>query len=147
MSNTFEQKCDKLINQINKQQNILDLILDNNAQLDVITSKQTQDIAKISASNKKLLHKLETREFEIAIVGLEKAGKSTFANALIENNVLPSAPERCTFTSTRLVSGKDKALIEFYTEAEFDSIFVNLLEEIEFPNIDDQTSYKTLVVF
>lgn len=143
MSNTFEQKCDKLINQINKQQNILDLILDNNAQLDVITSKQTQDIAKISASNKKLLHKLETREFEIAIVGLEKAGKSTFANALIENNVLPSAPERCTFTSTRLVSGKDKALIEFYTEAEFDSIFVNLLEEIEFPNIDDQTSYKT----
>lgn len=143
MSNTFEQKCDKLINQINKQQNILDLILDNNAQLNVITSSQTQDIAKISDSNKKLLHKLETREFEIAIVGLEKAGKSTFANALIENNVLPSAPERCTFTSTRLVNGKDKALIEFYTEDEFDAIFINLLEEIEFPNIDSQTSYKT----
>ena len=145
MSDTFEQKCDKLINQINKQQSILDVILDNNTQLNVISNSQIQDITKISDSNKNLLHKLETREFEIAIVGLEKAGKSTFANALIENNVLPSAPERCTFTSTRLVNGMDKALIEFYTEDEFNTIFLSLLEEIEFPKIDDQTSYKTFV--
>lgn len=142
MNNSFEEKCDKLIKQVNNQQNILDVILDKNNQLNIISSSQIQDIANISNSNKKLLHKLETREFEIAIVGLEKAGKSTFANALIENNILPYAPERCTFTSTRLTNGKDKALVEFYTEAEFNNIFLNLLKEIEFPNIDSNTSYK-----
>ena len=142
MNNSFEEKCDKLIKQVQDQQNILDVILDKNNQLNIISSSQVQDIDNISDSNKKLLHKLETREFEIAIVGLEKAGKSTFANALIENNILPSAPERCTFTSTRLINGKDKALVEFYTEAEFNTIFINLLKEIDFPNVDSNTSYK-----
>jgi hypothetical protein len=64
---------------------------------------------------------------------LEKAGKSTFANALIDNYVLPSAPERCTFTTTRLVSGSDKATVEFYTEIEFNKIFQEMLAELEYP--------------
>lgn len=35
----------------------------------------------------KLYKKLDNNEFEIAIVGLEKAGKSTFGNALMERRV------------------------------------------------------------
>jgi len=76
-------------------------------------------------------------------VGLEKAGKSTFANALIENSVLPSAPERCTFTSTRLVSGDDRATVEFYNKKEFDVIFKELLAEVEYPSAESE-SYETL---
>ena len=48
----------------------------------------------------RLYRKLDKNEFEIAIVGLEKAGKSTFGNALMENRILPDADRSCP-SSTR----------------------------------------------
>lgn len=82
--------------------------------------------------------KIESDSFEIAIVGLEKAGKSTFANALIDNSILPSAPERCTFTSTSLVYGDNRATVHLYTKEEFNSIFQTMLKDIEFPNYSNE---------
>ncbi|HDL5698754.1 TPA: dynamin family protein, partial [Mannheimia haemolytica] len=79
------------------------------------------------------LSKLEKDECEIAIVGLEKAGKSTFANALIESDIFPSAAERCTYTTTRLIYGEDKALVTFYTKSEFNSRFMKLLDLVKYP--------------
>ncbi len=139
----FEKDRQHLIEDIKKRQEILNTLIEKNQQLKVISPSEIGSLQEIHKKNEKLLHKLESKEFEIAIVGLEKAGKSTFSNALIENNVLPSAPERCTFTSTRLVSGQDKAYINFYTEEEFNKIFVKLLEEVEYPIAED-TSFRTL---
>ena len=62
----------------------------------------------------KLYKKLDKNEFEIAIVGLEKAGKSTFGNALMENRILPDADERCTYTSTCIRYGNDRAIVKFF---------------------------------
>lgn len=114
-----------------------------NSHLLKLDSEMESKLDNLLLKNKKLLHKLQSNEFEIAIVGLEKAGKSTFANALIENSILPSAPERCTFTETRLISGSDKATIEFYSEAAFNEIFCSTLKEINFPNAENE-NYKTL---
>lgn len=114
-----------------------------NSHLLELNAIQSQKVDEILVKNQKLLHKLETNEFEIAIVGLEKAGKSTFANSLIENSVLPFAPERCTFTATRLCHGKDKATIEFYNEAEFNEIFQQLLAEIKYPEAE-KASFRSL---
>ena len=113
MSNTvqFEAEKSKIIEKIDQQEVFLAKVLENNHLLELINAEQIQKLSDISDKNQRFLYKLKSNEFEIAIVGLEKAGKSTFANALIENNVLPSAPERCTFTSTRLVSGSDKARV------------------------------------
>lgn len=115
----------------------------HNSHLLKFSATQSQKIDEILVKNQKLLHKLETNEFEIAIVGLEKAGKSTFANSLIENSVLPSAPERCTFTATRLSHGADKATIEFYNETEFNEIFQQLLAEIKYPDAE-KASFRSL---
>ncbi|MDQ7074002.1 MAG: dynamin family protein [Gammaproteobacteria bacterium] len=138
-SKEFELKKMREIKGLNIQNEFIEKLLSGNGRADILTDKNEADINVIYEASKKYLHKLESNEFEIAIVGLEKAGKSTFANALIESDVLPSAPERCTFTSTRLVSGGDKATVHFYGKDEFDDIFKNLLEEIEYPDFENQS--------
>jgi len=118
-------------------------LLDKNSASHLLDPHENTKLNTILEKSKKYLHKLNSNEFEIAVVGLEKAGKSTFSNALIESDALPSAPERCTFTSTRLVYGNDKATVEFYNEEEFQEIFKNLLAEVEYPN-SQKESFKTL---
>lgn len=141
-SSVFDTQKQTILNNISQSNEIIELIL-NNQNLDIASAEQINKLRQILAKNKIFQHKLNSNEFEVAIVGLEKAGKSTFANALIGNNILPSAPERCTFTSTRLVSGADKATVQFYTEAEFEHIFQEMLKEIDYPSAE-KVSYKTL---
>lgn len=144
MSSTqFEQERQALIQKLEEQTNFIQSVQNENNRLGLLNSKQLDDLHDIEDKNSKFLHKLKSNEFEIAIVGLEKAGKSTFANALIGNNAVPSAPERCTFTSTRLVYGADRGIVEFYTEPEFNQIFQNLLKEIDYPDAES-ADYKTL---
>ncbi|MEH2373792.1 GTPase [Nostoc sp.] len=50
------------------------------------------------------LERLKKREFRIAVVGLEKAGKSTFINAWLECDLLPAKGGRYTFTTTQIYS-------------------------------------------
>jgi GTPase SAR1 family protein len=123
------------IEKIQKINKVLDKIVSSPVSL--LESNELIDINNLLEKNKDLINKLQKDEFEIAIVGLEKAGKSTFANALIKANILPSAPERCTFTSTKLkYSPEDKAKITFYTKEEFNNIFRSMLKDLEYPNAD-----------
>ena len=142
-SEYFEKEKLIEIEKLSNQNQFIEAIKEQNIQANTFSTKVIEKFEKIFDKNKKYLHKLESNEFEIAIVGLEKAGKSTFANALIENYILPSAPERCTFTATRLIHGNDKAMIEFYNEAEFNEIFQQILLDIEYPDAEIQ-SYKSL---
>lgn len=137
-SDKFKADRDNAIDHIQRGNMFIDKLLPNSHLLQ-LNEKQTEKLRDIHVKNKKLLHKLQSNEFEIAIVGLEKAGKSTFANALIESSVLPSAPERCTFTATQLKNGADKAIIEFYNEDEFNAIFRQLLIEIKYPNAENES--------
>ncbi|MDH0032501.1 MULTISPECIES: dynamin family protein [unclassified Acinetobacter] len=129
----FDVEKAQLIEKIEQRNTMLERLIQNNHRVRLLNSEQLHKLEDIKNKNEKFKHKLESNEFEIAIVGLEKAGKSTFANALIKSNILPSAPERCTFTSTRLVSGSDQANVKFYTESAFEQIFQELLAEIEYP--------------
>jgi GTPase SAR1 family protein len=123
------------IEKLQKINKVLDKIVSSPVSL--LESNELIDINNLLEKNKDLINKLQKDEFEIAIVGLEKAGKSTFANALIKANILPSAPERCTFTSTKLkYSPEDKAKITFYTKEEFNNIFRSMLKDLEYPNAD-----------
>lgn len=142
-SEAFQAEKSKIIDQLSIQNTFLEKLITNNYIVNIFNTDQLDKLRCILEKNNKFLYKIESDEFEIAIVGLEKAGKSTFANALIESNVLPSAPERCTFTSTRLVSGNDKARVDFYTANEFNEIFQELLKEIEYPEAEKQ-SFKLL---
>ena len=68
------------------------------------------------------LERLQANRFEVAVIGLEKAGKSALLNAWLGQEILPSARERCTFTSTEIWSAQteqDQLLfIQYYTKEE-----------------------------
>lgn len=76
----------------------------------------------------------------ICIVGLEKAGKSTFINALLGFELLPTASERCTQIRTVLKPPHETgvqqlfATVKFYDDQEFQLLFnkmVNRTDEIQ----------------
>lgn len=136
---TYETEKKLYLSKIDTNNEIISKILESNNSLKIVNSDQVDRLQEIVKKNNSFKHKLQSNEFEIAIVGLEKAGKSTFANALIENYVLPSAPERCTFTTTRLVSGNDEATVVFYNEEEFNKIFQEMLSELKYPNFENIT--------
>ena len=144
MNKNFEADKQIFIDKIDNANAIIDKILSDSS-LDLASSNQISKLRKIQNKNNLYKHKLTSNEFEVAIIGLEKAGKSTFANALIDNNILPSAPERCTFTTTRLVSGEDKAIVKFYNETDFEGIFRGMLKEIAYPDYEN-VSYRNITL-
>lgn len=83
-------------------------------------------LREISTGVQRQLSKLRVDEFHIAVVGLEKAGKSTFLNAWMKAEILPNSDKRCTYTSTEIRSleqGQDARIsIEFYTREEMDRL-------------------------
>lgn len=77
-----------------------------------------KNLAKLKQLNNKQSH-------TICIVGLEKAGKSTFINALLGFELVPTAAERCTQVQTVLkppLEGDHRqvfATVKFYTDEQF----------------------------
>ena len=80
------------------------------------------------------LERLKKREFRIAIVGLEKAGKSTFLNAWLECDLLPAKAARCTFTTTQIYSVVNEAEQRLEVQTKTDDQFFRLQEDLKAAN-------------
>ncbi|MEA5597517.1 dynamin family protein [Rivularia sp. UHCC 0363] len=83
------------------------------------------------------LERLRRREFRIAVVGLEKAGKSTFINAWLECDLLPAKGGRCTFTTTQIYSVSNDSEQRLEVQAKTDQQFINLKKELEQVNAQE----------
>lgn len=81
-----------------------------------ITAEQIDTLKTAGNIAEKQRIRLEKGEFRIAVVGLEKAGKSTFVNAWLGYDLLPAKTERCTFTTTQIYSVQSVAEQRFETE-------------------------------
>ncbi|HEY9631576.1 MAG TPA: dynamin family protein [Coleofasciculaceae cyanobacterium] len=77
------------------------------------------------------LERLKKREFRIAVVGLEKAGKSTFINAWLECDLLPAKAARCTFTTTQIYSVTNEADQKLEVQTKTDDQFFDLIEDLK----------------
>lgn len=131
---------------IEKLKNIIDGIDKINVMRNtrIIDAKMQSELEKKKRDAQKFLKKLEQREFEIAVVGLEKAGKSSFSNAILEIDVLPTADARCTYTSTCIRAGEsDRATIRFFSVDEFNGEFRDKLKTMGIENVSTYT-YNTL---
>jgi GTPase SAR1 family protein len=80
---------------------------------------------------KRQLERLEKNEFRIAVVGLEKAGKSTFVNAWLGCDLLPTAQARCTYTPTQIFAVTDEREQRLVVVPKSGDDFRSLLEELE----------------
>ncbi|CAF3900978.1 unnamed protein product [Rotaria sp. Silwood1] len=89
-----------------------------------------KNLMKLKELNNKQTH-------TICIVGLEKAGKSTFINALLGYEILPTASERCTQIRTVLKptfedSGQQLfATVKFYDDQEFHVLFDKMTKKTD----------------
>lgn len=130
----------EILKYVEKYTDILDEI--GNIKDRVLIEDSSKDLfSKINNKLKSRKERLKKPKFEVAIIGLEKAGKSTFANALLKDDYLPQAPNRCTYTTTTIESSKEnnRATISFYTKNEFLESFQATCKDIELQNIDFET--------
>ena len=93
------------------------------------------------------LERLRANRFEVAVIGLEKAGKSALLNAWLGKEILPSEDRRCTYTTTEILSAatekEQHLLIEYYSREEIDSLLQG--KEFDLENLNPNTKeYKEL---
>ena len=130
------------ISKLERVQNVFKEIREKDKKRLVIQYKDRDVLEKLVRSNEKMINKLKNQEFTVAVVGLEKAGKSTLANALLNLIVLPEYTERCTYTTTEIRAGSnDTAEVYFYSKDKFEKNFQQMLKEVEYPQ---ETSFEDL---
>lgn len=142
MSENYEQEKSIFIRKLTAQIETIDKILNTNT-LDLISGEMDKKLRELKQAAERYKQKLEKNEFEIAIVGLEKAGKSTFANAMMGKDILPSEDAQCTFTSTKICAGNDTAIVTFFSKNEFNERFVKKLKTMEIENAESY-NFETL---
>jgi hypothetical protein len=96
-----------------------------------VPSKLKEILLQEAEPARRQLERLKKREFRIAVVGLEKAGKSTFINAWLECDLLPAKAARCTFTTTQLYSVTNDTDQKLEVQAKTDEQFFNLTEDLK----------------
>jgi hypothetical protein len=96
-----------------------------------VPSKLTEILTQEAIPANRQLDRLRKREFRIAVVGLEKAGKSTFINAWLECDLLPAKGGRCTFTTTQIYSVKSESEQRLEVQTRTEEQFIHLLKELE----------------
>lgn len=96
-----------------------------------VPSKLTEILLQEAIPANRQLERLRKREFRIAVVGLEKAGKSAFINAWLECDLLPAKGGRCTFTTTQIYSVKSESEQRLEVQTRSEEQFIHLLKELE----------------
>jgi hypothetical protein len=108
-----------------------------------VTDEHIQRLEQAGSAAEKLMRRLDKGEFRIAVVGMEKAGKSTFVNAWLGCDLLPAKTERCTFTTTQIYSVSSDAEQRLETEPKTAKDFAlyqeNLREQCGSANPDAKT--------
>ncbi len=134
----WEESKQNFIDKLGNADRIFDEIFKTDSEGLVIQGNEREELKILQAANKKILNKLKSREFTVAIVGLEKAGKSTLGNALINSMVLPEYAARCTYTTTEIRAGEiDVAEVYFYSRDEFNKNFKRMLNDVHYPDAAD----------
>ncbi len=107
-----------------------------------VPTKLKEILLQEAEPTRRQLERLKKREFRIAVVGLEKAGKSTFINAWLECDLLPAKGGRCTFTTTQIYSVENESEQKLEVQARTEEEFINLLKELE--KVGAQEDLKTI---
>ena len=122
-----------LLEKLEKSNLMLSTILEDHQENSLFTEENFKALNDAFSINQEYKKRLEKDDLEIAIIGVEKAGKSTFANALIKS----------TFTTIEY-GEHEEAIIELYSEKEFNIIFNKLLKSINYPINKIPSDFKSL---
>ena len=131
------EKLNKLEAELLKYQDVLMHL----EYLDENSKSFEHNINEVKTDLEDQLKRLQKKTFEIAVVGPEKAGKSSLLNAWIGFNLCPTEEKRCTYTTTEIRScsslKEQKYEIEYFTREEYEnSNFKKTLTEKEIKEIE-----------
>lgn len=128
------------MNNLETELNVCEKLLSLNIQIikSYPKDKENNRIVKLQDDLNELKNDLDDqikrfrkKNFEIAVVGREKAGKSSLLNAWLGFELLPSDRNRCTYTTTEIRSCIDisdqKYLVEYLTTEEFEASYKNIV--------------------
>lgn len=134
MDSAWKEDQQAFITKLESTQAVFDDIMNKDPNGMVIAyGEEREKFNQMRDHNKRTLDKLKNKEFTVAIVGLEKAGKSTLGNALLGRDILPADSQRCTYTTTKICAGpEDKGQIFFYSKEEFDRDFAEMLRQMKY---------------
>ena len=100
-----------------------------------LSPKFISEIHEERSRLEKQIERLRANRFEVAVIGLEKAGKSALLNAWLGQEILPSAAERCTYTSTEIWSARteneQQLGIEYFSRSEIDALLQGKKDEMQ----------------
>lgn len=88
----------------------------------ILFEKLNNEFSAIEIEIEDLLHRFTKSSYEIAVMGLEKSGKTSLVNAILGINLLPTKRERCTYVPTELrscASADERMEIEYLSVEEF----------------------------
>lgn len=92
-----------------------------------VSAETLEELSKRIAQR---LSRVRESTCRVAVIGLEKAGKSTFINAWIGGQALPADRERCTWAASTIRNGsRIQADIIFSTREDFDADVKKLFED------------------
>jgi hypothetical protein len=94
------------------------------------TAVSAEKLAELSQRIEQRLSRVRENTCRVAVIGLEKAGKSTFINAWIGGQALPADRERCTWAASTIRNGsRIQAEVIFSTREDFDADVKKLYED------------------
>ena len=136
---------DNEIKKINQEQDFLCSLKGVLLSIDPEVATRNIDffVNKLESEKRKVVdikQRWESGTIKIAVAGLEKAGKTTFLNNIINGRILtlPAFAERCTATLCEVKdSEKEKAVLSFFSESDF-------LKNIIIPDIEELNRDKNL---
>lgn len=103
------------------------------AALDLYNILEKEESERISSTLKIRKKQLEEGKFLLAVIGEAKAGKSTFLNALLMDEVLPSDVLQSTSAVIEIVKSKTKSIKVFYANGSNETVeeyFSDFLKKI-----------------
>ena len=127
------EHLNKYTQQIDSVNNLIDIIprFLVDAQKIKLFKSFGKEFSLIKTDIEDLSLRITKKSYEIAVMGMEKTGKTSFVNALLGQQLLPTKRERCTYIPTEIrscLSANDERIeIDYLTTHEFDSI----LKEVE----------------
>ena len=140
---SWDEEKSAFIRKLEKQEECFAELFAKDKEGMIIGPSERATLSQLRERNSAVLGRLRSREFAVAVVGLEKAGKSTLGNALINSEILPEYTERCTYTTTELRAGdRNEAEITFYTDEEFTRIFRDMLASVGYTGTADFRNIK-----
>jgi len=128
-------KLREIRDKLGKVKNIIDALPPLDCAEDA--SSLSAELAAFRAKVEQRLGRVESPYCHIAVIGLEKQGKSTFVNAWVGTQALPSDTKRCTWAASTIVNGNNyKAEVHFSSRSAMDKQIDGLFADLGISRVD-----------